>query len=194
MALLLVSLGVAARLWFREIPNFAPISAIALFAGFYWSGKSRALLVPIIALLVSDFFLSGYEPLLRVIVYSSLAAPVFLHSWIQDGMRGATHGQVGTRIRSIGRLFIYGVSCSLLFYVTTNLATWGFTAWYSKDVTGLAQCMLAGLPFLRYTLAGDLTFGVLLFGGYALAANIATEMSRHTHPAIKTETIVGANG
>ncbi len=35
---------------------------------------------------------------------------------------------------------------------------------YSLDSAGLIQCYIAGLPFLKYTLAGDLFWSVVLFG------------------------------
>jgi hypothetical protein len=195
VALFLILLGVAARLWFREIPNFAPISAIALFAGFYWSGSIRAFLVPVASLAIGDLFLSGYEPQLRVIVYASLTAPVFLHAWVADGMHGATHGNFRSRVANVGRLFSCGLACSVLFYVVTNMATWAFTPWYTKDAAGLAQCMFAGLPFFRYTVAGDLTFGLLLFSGYALVGSVAADFQKRSHPAnLTTATIDGPNG
>jgi len=35
-------------------------------------------------------------------------------------------------------------------------------------MNGLMQCYIAGLPFLKGTLVGDMVFSVALFGTYAL--------------------------
>ena len=61
------------------------------------------------------------------------------------------------------------VLCSLVFFVTTNLAVWACGSMYPKTILGLAQCYLAALPFLRNALCGDLFWSATLFGSYALA-------------------------
>ena len=60
------------------------------------------------------------------------------------------------------------LATSLIFFVTTNLAVWAFSGMYSLDGAGLLQCYTAALPFLKYTVAGDLFWSVALFGGAAL--------------------------
>jgi hypothetical protein len=40
---------------------------------------------------------------------------------------------------------------------------------YDHTAAGLLQCYAAALPFFRYTLAGDMFFAVVLFGGYTWA-------------------------
>jgi hypothetical protein len=46
---------------------------------------------------------------------------------------------------------------------------------YSLDAAGLIKCYVAALPFLQYSVAGDLFWGAALFGGawmiQALARN-----------------------
>ena len=57
------------------------------------------------------------------------------------------------------------LACSLIFFATTNFAVWAFSGLYSPDTTGLLQCYVAALPFLKYTVAGDLFWSAVLFGG-----------------------------
>ncbi len=45
---------------------------------------------------------------------------------------------------------------------------------YSLDSAGLIQCYIAGLPFLKYTLAGDLFWSVVLFGSLTVLGAAAT--------------------
>ena len=173
VVVLLVLLGLAARLYFREIPNFTPISAIAMFAGFYFAGRGIAILVPLLIMIASDMLLSGYEPALRVVVYGSLMAPVLLHRPVAWGMRRLTQVQPNGWLAGIAAIALCALASSVFFFLTTNLGTWAFTQWYAKDLVGIRNCMLAGLPFFRYTLAGDMTFCALLFGSYAMAAQLA---------------------
>ena len=58
--LALVVAGVVCRVAFRGVPNFAPVAAIALFAGYYASSRWIAAAVPVAILAVSDLFLGGY--------------------------------------------------------------------------------------------------------------------------------------
>ena len=57
------------------------------------------------------------------------------------------------------------LACSLIFFATTNLAVWAFSGMYSLDMAGLIQCYTLALPFLKYTVAGDLFWAAVLFGG-----------------------------
>ena len=57
------------------------------------------------------------------------------------------------------------VPCSLFFFVASNFAVWAFSGMYSLDFAGLTQCYVAALPFLQNTVAGDLFWSGVLFGG-----------------------------
>jgi hypothetical protein len=53
---------------------------------------------------------------------------------------------------------------STLFFLTSNLATWGEGRLYSMDLQGLALCYSSAIPFFRMTIAADLIGTALLFG------------------------------
>jgi hypothetical protein len=57
---------------------------------------------------------------------------------------------------------------ALIFFVTTNFAVWAFNGMYSLDSAGLVHCYFAGLPYLKYTVAGDLLWSVALFASLTL--------------------------
>ena len=44
--------------------------------------------------------------------------------------------------------------------------------YYPKTFAGLVACYAAAIPFFQNTLAGDLVFTALLFGGFALAERL----------------------
>jgi hypothetical protein len=56
------------------------------------------------------------------------------------------------------------LSCSLIFFVTTNFAVWVFGSLYPLTWQGLVQCYVAALPFLDKTVLGDLFWTTVLFG------------------------------
>jgi hypothetical protein len=57
----------------------------------------------------------------------------------------------------------------VLFFAVTNLGVWAIGALYPRTWAGLAECFVAAVPFFRNTLASDLLYSALLFGGLALA-------------------------
>src|SRR5690606_21921883 len=57
------------------------------------------------------------------------------------------------------------VGCSIAFFVLSNFAVWAFSGMYSHDLAGLTQCYVLALPFFQNSLAGDLFWTAVLFGG-----------------------------
>lgn len=152
----------------EALPNVAPIAAAALLAGYVVGRRlGRPLLamaVPMLAMLISDVLWFGtYELGVMATVYAAFLACALLGRF----MKRASWWRVGG-------LSLIG---SGLFFVSTNLAVWAFTPWYPQTAAGLAACFTAALPFLKYTVLGDLFFAGMMFGGYAIVCR-TIEVSR----------------
>lgn len=154
IGLIFILLGISLRL-LPHPPNFAPIGAIALFGGVYFSRKI-ALLLPIAAMIISDIFLGFYEIKLMIFVYGSFLLGVLLGFWLKKDKKWYTI--LG------GSLFF-----SFIFFFLTNFAVWAFTSWYAKTFSGLIQCYLMALPFFKNSLLGDLFYVAIFFGIYEMA-------------------------
>lgn len=144
-----------------HLPNFVPLTAIALFLGAYL-GKKQALVLPVLGLLVSDLILGLYNWQLMLAVYGSFAM-IGVFSWWLNKKHSA--------------LSVLGMTLlsSTFFFLTTNWAVWMFSPWYAKNLSGLAHCFTLALPFFRYTLLGDLFYVLILFGSYALIRKFAKQ-------------------
>jgi len=163
----LVLAGVSARLALRDVPNFAPVAALALFAGYVFANRRFAVLVPLTVMALSDLVIGGYDARLMAIVYAALALPALIGHWLRPRLplkRGWSAGG------STGALVGSSLAASLVFFLTTNLAVWALGSMYEHSATGLLHCYERALPFFRYTLVGDLLFSTMLFGGYALVS------------------------
>ena len=68
------------------------------------------------------------------------------------------------RLGAVGTVAIM-LPCSLAFFALSNFAVWAFSGMYTLDLAGLIQCYIAALPFLQYTVAGDMFWTAVLFGG-----------------------------
>ena len=134
-------------------PNAAPVAALALFAGVCF-GKRWGWALPVTAMLVSDFFIGFYDLRLMAVVYASLLFPFLI-------------GRALRRNTALVSVFAGSLSGSIFFFLTTNLAVWSLSDWYPHTAHGLVLSYVAGLPFFRNTLAGDLVYTAFFFGAYA---------------------------
>lgn len=163
--LLLVAICIAGRM-VSHAPNFTPIAATALFAAFLF--KSRvAFIVPLSAMLISDFFIGFYQWQIMLVVYAALVVPTLLGLMLRKRL-------TTTRVAGCA------VGSSVVFFLSTNFAVWAFSGMYPISTAGLTSCYLAALPFFRYSLTGDLVWSAAMFGGYLLANRYAPNYSR-TH-------------
>jgi hypothetical protein len=134
-------------------PNFSPIAAMALFSGAYLPKRALAFAAPFAALLLSDAVLGFYAGM--NFVYFSFALTVLI-GWIIASRK--TPLTVGAA----------AIASSVLFFVLTNFGMWLFSGFYPRNGAGLVACYVAAIPFFQNTLAGDLLFTALLFGGFAM--------------------------
>lgn len=136
------------------IPNFTPIGALALFGGAYLQDKRLAFVLPITAMLISDLFLGFHETM--IYVYASFFLIVALS-------RMVNFNKV-----SLGRTFGSTLIASVLFFMITNFGVWASTGMYEMSFAGLMSSYVAGLPFLKYSVLGDVFFVTVFFGTFEL--------------------------
>lgn len=169
----LVWAGVALRWQFAYLPNFAPVAALALFAGYFFRSALVGVAVPVLVMLISDTKLGGYHPGMMICVYAMLALPVAARSFLRKRLSTTKCAGWKRAIAALAGLIGCAVVASLAFFFVTNFATWTLGGIYDLTLAGLVQCYVQAVPFLRYTLAGDIGFATVLFGGYALASSLA---------------------
>jgi len=158
LAVLIVLLAAGSRLLAHPW-NFTPIAAMSLFAGCYLN-KRWAIILPLGAMLIGDYFIGFYGWPVMVSVYGGLILIFFIGRFL------ARHKNV---------LAIAGSSLagSLIFFLITNFSVWAFFSWYPHTFVGLLNCYTLAIPFFKNTLAGDLIYTATLFGVYELAVAVA---------------------
>ena len=152
----IITLMIFAAAFVRLIPhppNFAPIAAMALFGGAYFSKKWAAFLVPIAAMFITDLILGIHSTMWAV--YLSFAVIVII-------------GMVMIKQKKISNIFFASVASSVVFFIITNFGAWVSSPFYEKTLTGFAACYTAAIPFFHQTLLSDLFFVGILFGLYHL--------------------------
>jgi len=136
-------------------PNVSPVAAVALFGGILFPRKF-AVVLPLVAMAIADSLIGFYSLPVMISVYGSFALIALL-------------GTVKKFTASFATTIITSFSGAVLFYLITNAAVWLFSTMYAPTLSGLIQSYIMGLPFLRFTLFGDLLFISLLYGVYAFA-------------------------
>ncbi len=159
----LIALGVAGRL-LPHPPNFTPMAAIALFAGFIFIKRYMAVVAVISTMLLCDYFAFGslsvswFGSKSMFVVYLALLFPIVFKNFLQ---------------KKLGVLRIFGaaLASSSVFFLATNFAVWAFSPMYEKTFEGLVLCYTMAIPFFQNTVAGDLIWSGVIFGTYFLLRN-----------------------
>lgn len=148
-------------------PNFTAVGAMGLFGAAHFSRKYLAFLVPLAALLLSDFLLNNF-------VYARLYPEFYGNSWVWFGsawVYGAFAliiglGFVLLRRVKVTNLILASVLASVIFFLVTNFGSMMVDPKYPKTFAGLMAACTAGIPFFWNTLLGDLFFTGVLFGSF----------------------------
>lgn len=158
----LVAFAVLSRI-LPHPPNFTAIGAIALFGAAQLKSKWQAFLIPFAALFLSDLFINNivygnyYDHFtwqISPFVYAAFALIMVLGFF---GLRG--------RVKT-SNVIGGSLVASLIFFLFTNAMSWQLDPMYPKDFSGLMMAYAAGIPFFFSTVAGDLFYCGVLFGGY----------------------------
>ena len=152
---------VAAAVLLRLAPhpwNVTPIGSMFLFGGATFKSRTASLLVPLAALMLSDFlmvhFLWGgrYDWFTPYTWLAFLA--VGLVGWL---LRGRVTGL---------NVLAGSLAGSIVFFVVSNFGVWMGGVEYPLTFDGLAACYIAALPFFRNAVLGDLFYAAVMFGSY----------------------------
>ena len=161
-SVLIASLLIVVAAVSRIVPhpwNFTPVIAMALFAGARLERTSWAVAGMFLVLALGDLAIGAFP-------YAGLP-------WVYGTLLVVT--LIGRRLAKEKGLIIplaYTIGTGALFYAVTNLGVWLQGGLYSRTFDGLFTCYVAGLPFYRNQLVGDLLFSSALFGAFALASKI----------------------
>jgi hypothetical protein len=160
-ALLAAIVAAAALRLVPHAPNFSPIGAMALFSGTYLGRRPLALVAPLSAMLLSDAVLGLYSGVW--ITYLAVALIVLI-------------GAIALARRSPLRIGAAAVASSVLFFIVSNFGTFALSGMYPHNASGLVDCYVAAIPFFQNSLAADLFYSAVLFGGFRLLEQLVPQV------------------
>lgn len=147
-----ILLGIFSR-FLPHPPNFTAINAIALFGACSIGSLSLSLLSVFAAVFFSDLIIGFHSNM--PFVYFSFGLTVLLGHWLKR-----------EKFQHYSPFFL--IASSIQFFVITNFGVWLTDCLYPKTFLGMECCYLAAIPFIANQIFGDLFYGVLLFGCFAL--------------------------
>lgn len=145
---LIIIIGFITR-FIPHLANFTAIGAVALFSGYYIKDRRKALLIPMIIMFITDYFIGFYDWKLLLGVYFAFALIVLLGSTIKN------------------KKWFFSLPMSIIgtivFFIVTNWAFWQFTVFYPHTLSGLMSCYIAGIPFLKNSFMGNILYTLVFF-------------------------------
>ncbi len=148
----IISAAIISRL-VTHIPNVNPIMAIALFSAAFFPDKRLAIVIPIIAMFISDIFIGLHETIIAV--------------YLSFGV-GALIGFLLLKKLTVSRVVLASLLSSTAFFIITNFAVWLMTDLYALTLDGFVRCYTLALPFYRNALFGDMIYCTIMIGGFVL--------------------------
>jgi hypothetical protein len=153
LAYLFVVFAIAVR--FLPHPMaFTPVTAALLFFGA--RGSRRQIWVPLALLAVSDVILTK-----AVYAYPTFSWDHYV-TWAWYAAMLFLGTRLGTTLKPL-RVIGAALAGSVSFFLLSNFAVWAAMGMYPKNWNGLMMSYVAGLPFFRRGVEGDLLFTVAMF-------------------------------
>lgn len=137
--------------------NFTAVGGALLYFGARRSW--REMLVPMAALMGTDYFLTVYS------YHSAFQWQDYLASWAWYGMAMALGMILLHAKTTVVRMAAGALLGPTSFFLMSNLAAWAtMMSTYPRTVGGLVTCYIAGLPFYRNDLLSTTIVVGLAFG------------------------------
>jgi hypothetical protein len=126
-------------------PNVTALGAVTILAPRWFRDNKLVLIVPLLALLISDSIIGLHSTM----IYTYLS--VFLVSWLSLQTQRNSHSQMGEILSS-------GLTASMVFFLITNFGAWLALDMYQKSFSGLLLSYWNALPFFGYELFGNMFY------------------------------------
>lgn len=135
-----------------SIPNLSPIGAFALTSGYFILNKSRAYIMTMGGLLLSDIILALISQSNMDYMFSISFALVYISHLITITLGSNASKKEGYRTQNMLKLSLVS---STIFFILTNFGAWLYDPIYEKNLNGLISSYIAGLSFYKQDIFGN---------------------------------------
>lgn len=159
-------------------PNVTPMTAICLFSGMVLGFKLISFIIPFIVLYLSDFLINNtigkafIQDGGEIIFWSDFMTWTYLSYILIIGLSA-----IVLKKHNTSRVAIGAFGSGILFFVLTNFGSWLSFSFYPKTLAGLMLAYEGGIPFLRFSLLGDVAFALVLYISYNYVTQQNTQLT-----------------
>lgn len=133
------------RTVFRIGYNVEFVTAISFSAGFFFRDRFSPYLVPIVSLFLTDLILGN--TIIALFTWSGFLFPVIL---------GKLVNQLSNSKSNVVINVLSGLTSTFFFFFWTNFGVVVTSKMYTKDLAGLVDSYINGLPFLYNQILGNI--------------------------------------
>jgi hypothetical protein len=150
----LIMIAILFRTIWHVGPNIEFVTTATILAAVYL-GPRWSIVVPIASIFVSDMIIGNTS--IYLFTWSAYIVIGLVALLLRVGRVKAC-----SRIRRWSVLLASGIGSGVWFYLWTNFGVWYMDSWnmYPDTIDGLIQSYVMGLPFLRYTILGNVLFTI----------------------------------
>ena len=138
---------------FSDIPNFTPTLSLIIFASYYFRNLTISSSIVLLSQIVSDIFIGFYSYIF--FVYGSFLVIIYIAPIIMKKLTTMS-------------VLVTSVISPSIFFIISNFGVWFAGSLYTKDLNGLIECYVAGLPFYDESLLSTILFSYTIFIIYKL--------------------------
>lgn len=148
-------------------PNVTAVAAIAIFGGATLRNSFTAVLIPLLAIFISDLIINNvfYSAYYEGFTFFGASA-----GWIYAAfILMAVISHFSIKSFKTSTITITAIVSTILFFALTNFGVWLYSPIYTQDFSGLLLAFEAGLPFALNSLLANLFFVGVFFYAYRIA-------------------------
>lgn len=139
--------------WFNMPYNLSILGAVAIFGGAYLGQSFKTMALVLLGIWVSDIIINMQYFEGITLFYEGYIFNVLSYiATIAIGYYALRENK--STVNIIGA----GMFSAIAFFIISNFGAWVGTSLYTKDISGLLQSYIAGIPFFRGTLFGNVIF------------------------------------
>ena len=192
VACILIVIGVLLRTHFHLGDNVEFVTSGALVSAYYL-GLGWGIVVPLTTMFLSDLiignttiFLFTWSAYIIIGIAGYILMRIQNSACLPARQEFRIQNNPFSKFRSGNLKFIIikatglGILASFWFYLWTNFGVWVLDSWgmYPKTIAGLIQAYAMGIPFLKFTLIGNMVFVPLSFCVMELATKAAIRIKK----------------
>jgi hypothetical protein len=147
---------------YKELSNFNPVGAIALFGGAYFISKWKGYLTVLLTLFTTDIIIN-YLYTSKFSLWYSGAEITYLSFALM-----VLTGSLLLKKVSVLNVVLASLAAVLIHWLLTDLP-WLYGTLYPHTLAGYGTSLVNAIPFEYNMIYGNLVFGLLLFGGFEFA-------------------------